>query len=255
MSNSSKECFRNFLNIPKEKSSKLQVIYPTLEPLKPKLISESKKICLLYIARLRKINPEYSFYVKGGHLVLKAYQELKKKYDHLKLIFVGYVPPEYQDLLNSLKDVESYLQGYEGDIMEVFQEADIFLFPSYIDGFGYTIVEAMANSLPVVALNNHFAVRELVLNNETGFIVNTKLRYLRFPHTNFHPDWFQQRRFYHYIKKDDDDSTLNRFISKIEVLIQNETLRKDFGENGRQRLVNGDLSYSYRNEKLKKLFE
>ena len=212
-------------------------------------------ICLLYIARLRKINPEYSFYVKGGHLVLKAYKELKKKYDNIKLIFVGYVPSEYRDLLDTLEDVETYLHGYEGNIMDLFQKADIFLFPSYIDGFGYTIIEAMANSLPVVALNNHFAVRELVLDNKTGLLVKTRLRYLRFPHTKFHPDWIQKRRFYHFIKKDDDDSTLTDFISKIALLIQNDNLRRNFGINGRERLVNGDLSYSYRNEKLKKLFK
>ena len=255
MSESSKDCFQRFLNIPQKKSSKLQVIYPTLKPIKKKVKKESKEVYLLYIARLRKINPEYSFYVKGGHLVLKAYKELKEKYDNLKLIFVGHIPPEYQSMLASLRDVENYPQGFKGDIMELFQKADIFLFPSYIDGFGYTVIEAMANSLPVVCLNNHFAVRELVLNNKTGFILNTNLRYMRFPNTNFHPDWVQQLRFYNYIKKDNDDATLKEFISKIDLLIQNDNLRKEFGRNGRERLVNGDLSLSHRNEKLKRLFK
>ncbi|MCK4286052.1 MAG: glycosyltransferase family 4 protein, partial [Candidatus Lokiarchaeota archaeon] len=243
MSESAKESFQKILNIPQKKSVKLHVIYPTMNPLETKVKHQSKEIRLLYIARLRKINPEYSFYVKGGHLVIKAYKELKKKYNNLKLIFVGYIPPEYQQELVSLKDVESYLQGYDGNIMDIYQKADIFLFPSYIDGFGYTIIEAMANSLPVVCLNNNFAAKELVLNNITGFIVDAPLKYLRFPNTNFYPDWIHYRRFYDYIKKDDDDITLKKFISKIEILLKDKNLQRDLGESGRERLISGNLSF------------
>lgn len=255
MSESSKESFSKFLNIPKEKSLKFHVMYPTMNPLPLKKKIPSNETSLLYIARLRKINPEYSFYVKGGNLVINAFEKLKKKYDNLKLIFVGYIPPEYQQKLGTLKDVECYLKGYDGDIMDLYQKADIFLFPSYIDGFGYTIIEAMANNLPVVCLNNHFAPTELVLNNKTGFIVDTLLKYLRFPFKNFYIDWVQQRRFYDNIKKDDDKTTLKELISKIEILIQNSDLRKKFGENGRERLLSGDLSYYSRNKKLERLFK
>ncbi|MFW9821472.1 MAG: glycosyltransferase [Candidatus Thorarchaeota archaeon] len=253
MSESSKESFSKFLKIPEKKSSKMHIIYPTMIPF-PKKKKTSNKISLLYIARLRKVNPEYSFYIKGGHLVLKAYEKLKAKYNNLKLIFVGYVPPEYQDRLGVLRDVECYLKGYNGSIMDLYQRADIFLFPSYIDGFGFTIIEAMANSLPVVCLNNHFAPAELVINGETGFTVNTSLKYLRFPFRNFYPDWIKQRRFYDYIRRDDDQTTLKEFITKIEMLIQNNDLRKKFGEKGRERLSTGDLSYSNRNKKLETLF-
>lgn len=254
MSESAKDSFQKLLNIPQKKSAKLHVIYPTMNPLEAKVKNQSKEIRLLYIARLRKIHPEYSFYVKGGQLVIKAYKELKKKYNNLKLIFVGHIPPEYQQELVSLKDVESYLHGYDGNIMDLFQKADIFLFPSYIDGFGYTIIEAMANSLPVVCLNNHFAAKELVLNNITGLIVDTPLKYLRFPNTIFYPDWIQHRRFYDYIKKDDDDITLKKFISKIEILLKDNDLQRVLGERGRERLISGNLSFSYRNHKLESLF-
>lgn len=254
MSDSAKESFCKFLKISQKKLSKFHVIYPIMSPLPPKMGTRSNEVSLLYIARLRKINPEYSFYVKGGHLVIKTFKNLKKKYSNLKLIFVGYVPPEYQKELAALKDIEYYLKGYEGDIMDLFQKADIFLFPSYIDGYGFTIIEAMANSLPVVCLNNNFAATDLVLNYETGFVVDTPLKYLRFPFKTFHPDWIQQRRFYDYIKKDDDNTTLQEFISKVEILIQDSDLRKQFGENGRERLENGKLSFSYRNEKLESLF-
>jgi glycosyltransferase involved in cell wall biosynthesis len=255
MSESSKESFSKFLNIPLKRASKLQVIYPTMLPFKEKNKPPSNEVVLLYIARLRSIQPEYSFYVKGGQLVIKAYKNLKEKYVNLKLLFVGHIPPEYQEELAGLKDIECYLEGFDGDIMELFKKADIFLFPSYIDGYGYTIIEAMANGLPVVCLNNHFAAKELVLNNETGFTVDTPLKYLRFPFTNFYPNWIQTRRFYDYIKNDDDVDTLKKFISKIEILIQNSKLRRNLGENGRKRLINGDLSFSYRNNKLEKLFK
>lgn len=254
MSDSAKESFCKFLKIPHKKLSKFHAIYPIMTPLPPKKETRDSEVTLLYIARLRKINPEYSFYVKGGHLIIKTFKYLKKKYSYLKLIFVGYIPPEYQKELEFLKDIECYIKGYEGDIMDLFQKADIFLFPSYIDGYGFTIIEAMANSLPVVCLNNNFAATDLVLNNETGFIVDTPLKYLRFPLKIFHPDWIQKRRFYDYIKEDDDNTTLQEFISKVEILVQDNDLRKQFGDNGRKRLVNGKLSFSYRNKKLENLF-
>jgi phosphatidylinositol alpha-1,6-mannosyltransferase len=47
--------------------------------------------------------------------------------------------------------------------------ADVFLFPSAMEGFGLAVVEAMASGLPVVA-SNRGSIPELVVDGESGFV-------------------------------------------------------------------------------------
>lgn len=60
--------------------------------------------------------------------------------------------------------------GFRKDVPWLLQGADIFLFPSVSEGFGLVLLEAMSRKLPVVACNVT-AVPEIVLDNETGFVV------------------------------------------------------------------------------------
>jgi len=69
--------------------------------------------------------------------------------DHV--VFTGYVP--------------------EADKADVFNLADIFLFPSAMEGFGLTVAEAMSSGLPVVA-SNRGSIPELVMEGETGFVAD-----------------------------------------------------------------------------------
>jgi glycosyltransferase involved in cell wall biosynthesis len=68
-----------------------------------------------------------------------------------RIVFTGYVP--------------------ERDKVDYYRRADVLLFPSALEGFGFTVAEAMACGLPVVA-SNRGSLPELVVDGEGGFLVD-----------------------------------------------------------------------------------
>jgi len=66
---------------------------------------------------------------------------------------------------------------YGEDKFREFQNADIFVFPTYYEVFGLVILEAMQFSLPVVSTLEG-GIPDIVIENETGFLVEPKNPYL-----------------------------------------------------------------------------
>lgn len=254
-SESSRKTFIDTLQIPENKQHKFKVIYPTLKPINFEKKKKDRFIRLLFVSSINREIKDYNFYMKGGRLVLQAYKRLKPKYKNLKLIFIGLIPPEIKKKYENLPDVEFHLKLSHQDLFELYKLVDIFLFPTYGDSYGFAFLEAMAHELPIICINNHFSAPELVKDNETGFVNKTSLKFLRFPHSRYCPDWIEKRIFYQNLKKEFDIIGLKNFIEKLEKLIQDENLRKKFGKNGRQRLIDGDLSIEYRNRKLYEMFK
>lgn len=72
-----------------------------------------------------------------------------------RVVFTGYVP--------------------ERDKVDYYRLADVLLFPSALEGFGFTVAEAMACGLPVVA-SNRGSLPELVVDGEGGFLIDPDQR-------------------------------------------------------------------------------
>lgn len=85
------------------------------------------------------------------------------------------------------------------------RETDIFVLPSYGEGMPMSILEAMSYAIPVISTHVG-GIPELVIDGETGFL----------------------------IKPGDIDSLAN----KLEILIRDSELRRNFGERGRQVIGN-----------------
>lgn len=251
MSEASKESAIKILNIPKKKQEKFQVIYPTVYPIKYKKDSNDNIVRLLYLSRTHIFGN--SFYWKGGKLVLQAFEKLKKKYDNIELVFNGYIPPEFKRHFEKISSIKFYADIPYEKVIDFYKKADIFLFPTYGDNFGFTFIEAMGYGLPIICINNHFASPELVLNNETGFLVDTSFKFLKYPFGIINYDWIEKWK--NVIKKEDDLVGLNNLVEKLKILIQNKELREKFGNNGRNRLIDGELSIKARNRKLNLLFK
>jgi len=253
LSKSSKKMLIDVLRIPKNKQSKFKTLYPSMEP-KDKIIRNNESIRLLFIAASHKWDPLFNFYMKGGKLVLKAYEKLKPKYKNIELIYIGKIPLEYENLIEKIPDIKRYLRVPYEKVLEFYNKSDIFLFPTYGDVFGFAFIEAMAHGLPIICIDNNYAATEMVINNETGFVIQTSQKFLAFPFSKYCPDWLNEKKWHKNIKKEDDIVGLKNFTDKLEILIQNKDLREKFGENGRKRLVDGDLSIMHRNRKLYDLF-
>jgi phosphatidylinositol alpha-1,6-mannosyltransferase len=56
------------------------------------------------------------------------------------------------------------------ELIELYESCDVFLMPSSQEGFGIVFLEAMAFKKPVIG-GNHGGTPEVILDNETGFLV------------------------------------------------------------------------------------
>jgi len=90
-----------------------------------------------------------------------------------------------------------FLKGEE--LSRTYASADIFVFPSTTDTFGNVVLEAMSSALPVI-VTDKMGPRELVTEGENGFIARDAVD----------------------------------FRQKLDLLIQDESLRKKMGTQARQ---------------------
>lgn len=100
-----------------------------------------------------------------------------------QVIFPGYVP--------------------EQEKVDYYNLADVLLFPSSMEGFGLTVVEAMSCELPVV-VSNRGSLPELVTDGEGGFLC--------------------------------DPSDRESLVRKVLLLLSDPALRRKFGAANRQRV-------------------
>ncbi len=154
------------------------------------------KLNILFTGRIEKR--------KGLIYLIKAYQNLKKKYPAIRLIVVGKGP-----LLTGLRKyiIKHRVRGvhFEGFVSteilpRYFATADIFCSPALFgESFGIVLLEAMAASKPVVAFNIS-GYRDVVDSGKNGLLAETKN----------HED----------------------LGKKLEALITNKGLRQKLGKNG-----------------------
>ena len=111
--------------------------------------------------------------VKGLDLLIKAVPGLLKNYPHLQLLIVGEGPVK-QDLVRlayELGIAEHVVIAHPVDDTRIPLAAmDLFAAPSHQEGFGLSVVEAMAAGVPVVASNTG-GLAEIIEDKKSGLLV------------------------------------------------------------------------------------
>ena len=194
------------------------------------------------------------FYDKGGRELFYAFRRLRKRYD-VELILVTAVPKHhlahfesFVDLIRKEPGVHLYSRVPRQVLWnEYFAKSDIFCMPSYMDTFGYVVLEAMANRLPVVT-TDMFALPETVKDGETGFLVHAPIasferNKLRTPET-------VQR----YREAVLDEKLFASVVDSLELslkrLIEDGALRRRMGEAAFKEVEQGRHSVAHRNKHL-----
>jgi glycosyltransferase involved in cell wall biosynthesis len=168
--------------------------------------SESSEIIIALVGRISRW--------KGQKVLLNSFHKILDRHQNIKLAFIGSPPPsqelfleELQELIKEIKISDKVvLIPFTEDITKVWQCIDIAVVPSTEpEPFGLVAVEAMLAKKPVVG-SNHGGLTEIIINNETGFLV--------------------------------EPSSENQLAEAISKLVENPELRSKFGENGYQRAIN-----------------
>lgn len=118
---------------------------------------------IIYVGRLE--------YVKGVHKLVKALSMVSEPY---KCLIVG-DGTEREKLSNLIKELKLesnvIMTGKRSDVDEILQGADVFVHPAiWNEGFGISLVEAMASGLLCLAYNRG-AMAEIIDDKKNGFIV------------------------------------------------------------------------------------
>lgn len=158
------------------------------------------KIVVGIVARLVK--------EKGYLELFSAFKKIIEKFPNAILLIAGGTDFEKKDKINpdiikdfGIKENVLYL-GERTDVDELYAIMDIFVLPSYREGFSHSIMEASAMSLPVIATDIR-GCRGAVDDTETGILIPPK-------------NYEKLQRALHY-------------------LISNPKIAKRMGENGRKK--------------------
>ncbi|MDO4335354.1 MAG: glycosyltransferase, partial [Bacteroidales bacterium] len=115
---------------------------------------------------------------KGLKYIIQALKILKQEHIPAELKIVGKIANHkyYADLQLEISkhDLNVNFFGYVSttQLEELYSNADAFVFPSLLEGFGMAINEAMTYGLPVIAFNN--SAMPYSVNENNGILVDNK---------------------------------------------------------------------------------
>jgi glycosyltransferase involved in cell wall biosynthesis len=127
------------------------------------------KLVLTFMGRL-------AFY-KGINELVKAFLELQQEYNDLTLVLVG--APEELNPLSKItedeinKNPNIIAVGHQKDVRKFLVASDIFVFPSYREGFPQALMQACAMGLPSIATNIN-GCNELIDTGVNGLLIEPK---------------------------------------------------------------------------------
>ena len=145
-----------------------------IEKLKKKLGIKENEKTLLYLGRIGK--------EKSVDFIIENHIKILEKFPNCKLIIVGDGPDidEYKELVKSLEINNKVIFTGKVPWEETklyYNMADIFVTASKTETQGLTVVEAMAASTAVVAVDDE-SFNTTVIDDLTGYLFNTKEEYI-----------------------------------------------------------------------------
>lgn len=120
------------------------------------------------VGTVARLSPE-----KGIHHLLHAHAILRLRGLPMRLVLVGEGPQrgELEALAEALGISSSVeFMGYQDNVETFLSTFDFFVLPSLTEGIPLSLLEAMANGLPVVATNVG-GIPEIVVHQESGLLV------------------------------------------------------------------------------------
>jgi glycosyltransferase involved in cell wall biosynthesis len=176
---------------------------------------------------------------KGILELIGAWNRLKLRYPHLHLVIAGPVEEKDPEFLSDLQALEhdpaAHCLGLQEDVPPILAMFDVFVNPSYREGFGVANAEASAMGLPVVATRIPGCV-DSVADGQTGTLVPVRdvialakalERYLREPELReLHGNNGRERILTHF-RPEDLSSALLKVYERLYAGKTHETVTLD----------------------------
>lgn len=141
---------------------------------------------------------------KGINEVLEAFTRLNKNNPNTQLILIG-DGPEKDDFMNKSKNVGSInFMGHQSDPLGFMASANVFIHPTYHEGFSVALVEAGMMSMPIIATAVGGNV-EIIEHGKTGLLAPVK--------------------------------NSDELYSEMLAIYKNESLQKSLGSNARKQYL------------------
>lgn len=136
--------------------------------------------------------------MKGGVELVKAFQRLRENYQNVELTLVTPVHTLKESHVTHLKSISGLTlldakMDAEG-MRRLYREHDVFCLPTYRDGFGLVLIEALAYGMPLIT-TEQYATPEMVQENKNGFV------YHGHPLMDYEPDTYRLLGRYYNPKK------------------------------------------------------
>ncbi len=109
---------------------------------------------------------------KGHEVLIKALKDVKKDINKAKLVIVGegYLEDKLRSLTDNLGLTDSVIfTGFQTDVSEVIRVFNVAVLPSFFEGLGRVLLEAMAMEKPVVA-SRVGGIPDIVKDGINGFL-------------------------------------------------------------------------------------
>jgi len=151
---------------------------------------------------------------KGLERLIPLGIHLRGNFPEWKIVVVG--DGEERGKLESLIEEVNLtdtikLMGMSADVQNYYLQSSIYIMTSHYEAFPMVLIEAQSFGLPIVAFDCPEGPSQIIVNEENGYLVK--------------------------------DDQIKDFIYKVSLLIEDESLRKRFGKNGKL----NSLKYSKEN--------
>lgn len=153
---------------------------------------------VLFVAR-------HLFEQKGGKVVLEAFQKVKNDLKEAKLVLVGQKLKINKPGVTVIDFLDKNTQNGKEQLHKLYQEASVFVMPSYSEGLGNVFLEAMAHKVPCIG-SDCCSMPEIIVENNAGFVIKP--------------------------------GDANELAQRIIQILKNKELSKELGENGAQAINN-----------------
>lgn len=214
ISNSVKKSCIHYFHTP---SDKIKVVYNGIDTSQYKTKTDlniHKDLRIIYVGRLIK--------QKGVQNTLEALSYLPSEIQYSFLI-VGDGPyrNELERIAETLQLNNISFLGERRDVPDLLQKADIFIHvPECKEGFGITVIEAMASGL-VCFCGNDGALPEIIHNGEDGFLVEKDPKTIATSISNFYylSDEEKQQLRKNSIERANDFS-IDKLVNQLDIIFK-----------------------------------